>query len=287
MSAAITLLAALVLLAGCASGPSDLREADLTVASFNIHYLSLRRDVLPWDERRDAVQAVLAELDADLIAFQEMETFGGGHSSDRNIQLDFVLDAFPRYRAAAVGDPDIYPSTQPVLYDPDVLTPVEQGFFFFSPTPDLIYSRPWRGRYPAFASWVRFRHNTTDKQFHLFNVHFDASTPSDRLRSADLTIDRVADIAGEDAVIVLGDFNAPLLFPTMRRFIRAGFRHSGFRRSTFHFNRGLRLFPAIDHILVRGPVDSAHGEIIRSRYQGVFPSDHYPIRTEIDLTSGE
>lgn len=285
--ALIVTLVCSALFAACASGPGEVEVPDLSVASFNIHYLSLRNDVLPWDERSAAVAAALTELDSDIIAFQEMETFGGGHVSRRNIQLAFVLDAFPEYRAAAVGDPERYPSTQPVLYRPTVVEPVEQGFFFFSPTPDVIYSRPWNGRFPAFASWVEFVHLESGSRFHLFNVHFDASTARDRPLSADLTIERVDGIAGSGPVIVAGDFNAPLIFPTMRRFTAAGFRHSAIRGSTFHFNRGLHLIPAIDHILVRGPVANGSGTMIRRRYGGVFPSDHYPVRSQLEFLPPE
>jgi endonuclease/exonuclease/phosphatase family metal-dependent hydrolase len=280
-------LSVLLLVTSCASGPQQLERPDLTLASFNIHYLSLRDDVLPWDERSAAVKAVLEGVGADLLAFQEMETFGGGHQSSPNIQLDYLLRELPRYKAAAVGDPELYPSTQPILYDPSVLQPVEQGYFFFSPTPDEIYSRPWHGRFPAFCSWVRFEELQHGHRFVVYNVHFDASSPRDRLKSAELTMERIDATAAGDPVVVAGDFNAPLLFPTMRRFLRNGYRHSGIRGSTFHFNRGLHLIPAIDHILVRGQIRSAPGRIMRDRPGGRFPSDHYPVLTQLGFVHSD
>jgi endonuclease/exonuclease/phosphatase family metal-dependent hydrolase len=276
-----------LLVGACSTTAPYTDEGDFTLASFNIHYLAVGRDIMPWDERKEAVRQVLAELDADMIAFQEMETFGGGHMSEENIQLDFVLEAFPRYEAAAVGDPERYPSTQPIVYRADRFRAVDQGFFFFSDTPDVIYSRPWHGRFPAFCSWVLFEHRTTGERFYVYNVHYDASSARNRLKSAELTLDRIEGRSAEAPVLVVGDFNAPLSFPTMRRFMRAGFDHSAIRRATFHFNRGLNLIPAIDHILHSDGLETRKGYIARGKRDGVYPSDHYPVVTAVGFGSND
>jgi len=275
-----------ILIASCSSTAPYTDEGDFTIASFNIHYLAVGRDVMPWDERKEAVREVLEELDADLVAFQEMETFGGGHMSEENIQLDFVLDSFPRYEAAAIGDPERYPSTQPIIYRADRFRAVEQGFFFFSPTPDVIYSRPWHARFPAFASWALFERLATGERFYVYNVHFDASSARNRLKSASLTIERIDERSVDAPVLVVGDFNAPLAFPTMRRFMRSGLDHSGIRRATFHFKRGFNLIPAIDHILHSEGLETLKGHIARGDSDGVYPSDHYPVMTAVTFDPG-
>ena len=201
-----------------------------------------------------------------LIGFQEMETFDGGHSSDRNVQLYYLLDAFG-YQAAATGDPSAYPSTQPVLYRPARLSPVEQGFFFFSPTPDEIYARPWHGRFPAFASWVRFKDAETGVRFVVVN-DFDARNVRDRLRSARLV--------GNEPVVVLGDFNAPAFFPTMRILARS--HRAPARGSTFHFGSGVHLVPAIDHVL-SARVVFEQAAVVRSEDENAHP--YHPVRVRL------
>jgi hypothetical protein len=93
-----------------------------------------------------------AVLRADLVAFQEMQTFGGGRYRAENLQLSWLKQQLPDYRFAAVGDPTVYPSTQPIMYLANRLELLEQGFFFFSPEPDILYSPPWKGGYPSFCS---------------------------------------------------------------------------------------------------------------------------------------
>ena len=84
-------VAALGLLAACGAPNAMPDTPPLTVATFNVRYVSARDGLDDWRARAPAVGDAVDDLDADLIAVQEMETFDGGHSSDRNVQLDYVL----------------------------------------------------------------------------------------------------------------------------------------------------------------------------------------------------
>lgn len=256
-------------------------------ATLNVHYLWVGNDTTRWEERAPAVVAALSEIDADVVAFQEMETFGVSDGSPRhfsyeNRQLEYVLSQLTEYRVTAIGDPAEYPSTQPIIYRPEVVEPLNQGFFFFSPSPDQIYSQPWHARFPAFASWVRFRHIATDRTFLVYNVHFDVQSARNRTKSSRLVIERASGEAGTDEpVLVVGDFNAPRFFPAMGRFRRAGYRRARANGATFHFFRGLRIVPAIDHILGSGEVVLSNPEVHRERFDGSYPSDHYPVSATV------
>ena len=105
---------------------------ELVVGSFNIHYTTPRQEKMIWEERREAVVEILRRAETDIIGFQEMETFAGGHFNRENKQLDWVLGHLPEYAAASVGDPNSYPSTQPILYRKSRFKALDQGFFFFS-----------------------------------------------------------------------------------------------------------------------------------------------------------
>ena len=59
----------------------------LHIASFNIHYIVPNDKNDDWGERKHAVTRVLKDIDADIVAFQETETFDGGHYSKRFVCL--------------------------------------------------------------------------------------------------------------------------------------------------------------------------------------------------------
>jgi endonuclease/exonuclease/phosphatase family metal-dependent hydrolase len=259
-----------------------------SVGSFNVHYVSPRRPKLPWEERRDAVAEAVNELNADIIGFQEMETFIGRGERTENIQLKWVLENSSQYAAAAIGDPELYPSTQPILYRPNLFEPLEQGFFFFSETPDEIYSRPWDPSFASFASWVQFADLNSGQSFRVVNVHFDHSSKLNRHNSAQLVADRIEPWLNEqESVIVLGDFNALTWFKPINTLKSVGMEVADTEGSTFHFNRGLNLFPAIDHVLYSGFEEIGETLRLNKQYQGVWPSDHYPIKVALKFKEEE
>lgn len=100
---------------------------------------------------------VLTILEADLIAFHDMESFRRGDDGLVNMTRDDLLAAMPEFSLAASGDWRQFPSTQPIFYRTDRPRLVEQGWFYFSDTPKVIYSPTINGSYPAFASWAEFR----------------------------------------------------------------------------------------------------------------------------------
>ena len=271
-----------VINSGAGNVPERSPQA-VRLATLNVHYIVLNEQDGPWsvgdwERRKGPLDAAFKAVDADIMAFQEMESFAGGSGSNINLALDYLLENNPSYRAAAVGDPREFPSTQPIFYRADRFRLLDQGWFFFSRTPDVIYSRTFNGSYPAFASWAKFEPRDGSPSFFVFNVHFEYSSRSNRRLSAELVVDRMASIVGDRPAFLLGDLNAMHGTATMKILEKAGLSFPKVSGSTYHFNRGINLFGAIDHI---GATD--HAEIIgapvvlRSKFLGEWPTDHYPV----------
>lgn len=267
--------------------------AALRVATHNVHYIWLNRSEGPWSvgdwtERRAALDAAFKALEADIVATQEMESFGGGNSDEVNLARAWLLERNPGYGAAAVGDWRSFPSTQPIFYRRDRLDLTDQGWFFFSETPDVIYSRTFDGSYPAFASWAEFR-TEAGTSLRVVNVHFDAGSGSNRIRSAELVAERLAPLLARGTpVLLLGDLNARLGAPTVDILAEAGLTFADVPGATFHFNRGINVFGAIDHVAL-GPGIALEGGpwVLRERFAGDWPSDHYPVAADITLSRAD
>ena len=287
----LALVVALGLLVGCQSirhgGTQALPEqgeGSLRIATYNVHYIILRREagawsVGDWDRRKRPLDLAFKEVGADVIGFQEMESFGGGSGNDVNLTLDWLLTNNPGYSAAAVGDPAMFPSTQPILYRTDRLSPIDQGWFFFSDTPDVIYSRTFNGSFPAFASWAEFTDARTGAIFKVVNVHTDYASLSNRVQSTALIVDRISPwIDAGETVFVIGDLNARFGDQVVEMLQDAGLTFAPVSGATYHFNRGINLFAAIDHIAVAGDATLANPPVVvRKKYDGEWPTDHYPV----------
>ncbi|MEO1637866.1 MAG: endonuclease/exonuclease/phosphatase family protein [Pseudomonadota bacterium] len=261
----------------------------LRLATYNVHYIILERDtgawsVGDWDRRKGPLDAAFKAVNADVIAFQEMESFARGNNRV-NLTLDWLLENNPDYRAAAVGDPATFPSTQPILYRPDRVEMLDQGWFFFSETPDVIYSRTFNGSFPAFASWAEFRDPNAGAAFKIVNIHTDFASRSNRIQSLELVASRVAPWTAQgETVFVVGDFNGRLGDQVVEILADEGFDFAPVKGATFHFNRGINLFGAIDHIAVNGDATRV-GEpvVLRQKFQGEWPTDHYPVIVDYRL----
>ncbi|MEM7296456.1 MAG: endonuclease, partial [Pseudomonadota bacterium] len=108
---------------------------------------------------------------------------------------------------------------------------------------------------------------------------------SNRLLSAKLVASRFAPwISAGEKIIVLGDFKARRGARTLRIVEEAGISFPPVPGSTYHLNRGLNLFGAIDHIgLSRGVAPVGAPVVLRKRYNGQWPTDHYPVVLDISL----
>lgn len=280
-----------LLLIACASGKSSIptvqkSEAEsLRIATFNIHYLHVtEKGLTKWENRRKAVTDMIGDISPDIIAFQEMESFGGGHSRNENIQLDWVLSQLPGFKAAAYSDnANNYPITQPILYRSELFDFLEQGFFFFSETPDAIYSRTYNGSYPAFSSWATLREKSSGKSFTVFNMHTDFSSGSNRIKSIDLIADRIQPrIENGESILLVGDLNASNKSKIAKTLKSIPLQFVPASGTTFHFNKGLNLTLAIDHILHSSQFTAADKVIVwRKKYDGKWPGDHYPVTADL------
>ena len=296
-------LGAVALLAACAVGVQQVRlggGADgalpsappgaIRIATHNVHYIDLRAESGPWsvagwERRRGALDAAFKAMGADAVAFQEMESFAGGSESRENLALDWLLARNPGYAAAAAGDPAAFPSTQPILYRRDRLEPLDQGWFFFSGTPDVLYARGFDGAPPSFASWARFRDRASGEAFTVVNVHVDYGSWENRRRAAELAAAFARErIAAGERMVLAGDLNAPAGSRTLGILEAAGLGFPPVPGATFHLNRGLHLFGAIDHLGL-SPGMGVRGEpmVLRGRFDGAWPSDHYPVGLDVAI----
>lgn len=290
LAAGLLLLILLVSACNGRGGDAPARRTDaLRVVTMNTHYILLDAteddpwSVAGWQRRRGAMAEVLTGLDADLIAFQEMESFRSGDDGSVNLARDDLLSAMPDFAAAASGDWRRFPSTQPIFYRSARLRLLDQGWFFFSDTPDVIYSRTFNGSYPAFASWAWFADRRTGTRLRVVNVHLDFRSADNRLRSAALIAERLRPwLEAGDPVILAGDLNAMAGSRTVRILTDAGLILTPARGSSYHFNRGLNLFGAIDHVLHDCSTRLTDRPVaIRARPDGQWPSDHYPVLAQI------
>ena len=85
-------------------------------------------------------------------------------------------------------------------------------------------------------------------------------------------------VAAGETVLVVGDVNAGMRSTPARIIAEEGLEFVTVPGSTYHWNRGLNITPAIDHIAATDTLEATgDATIITRRFEGDWPSDHYPV----------
>lgn len=282
-------------LAGCARAPVPLpvpRAAPdaLRVATWNIHFVDRtepqgRWSLAAWRERRTAVDGAFKALAADVVALQEAELrdrlAGAGRESPA---VAWLLARNPAFRVAVRGGGVRVPAPQPIFYRHARLRLESQGWLPFSGTTVPLDAPGPNAAAPTFATWARLLDRRSGRRLLFVNVHLDHRAAAAR-RVAARRLERflAPHLAEGDAVVVAGDLNARRASRTVRLLRGAGLVFPPVHGATFHFNMGLDLFGAIDHIAHGPGVEAAPPQVLRERFDGRWPSDHYPVVVDLHL----
>jgi endonuclease/exonuclease/phosphatase family metal-dependent hydrolase len=184
---------------------------------------------------------------------------------------------------------------------------IDQGEFWFSRTPD-VRSSDYGIAYPLGATWVRLQDRQTGAQFLHMNTHFEDGPDGEtsRVEASKLMTARAAQLAPDLAAILTGDFNCNPWSMPYNIFLEHGFidtyRAAGHgdsvMSSTYHGYMGANyfspdwggqvadLFWRVDWILARSGaqrVQTKSCTIARDAEPPLYPSDHYPVVSEIML----
>lgn len=281
---------AAIVLPGCSAPPAQeippAAAPAMRVVTFNIRYLDLTaqgrdgtRGIDAWHARRPLVLAALTRLDADIIGFQEMESWDGTPQADPPLQRHWLTEQMPGYGVAAAWR-DGRETGQPIFFRRRRFTLLDEGREALADTPG--YARAAAG-YSDTVTWARLRDRVTGKGVTVLNLHLNLSDAL-RRESGALVARGLAEraLAGGDRVVVLGDFNAGVHSLPVRQLEASGLAPVPSRGASFHFNGGLDFLPAIDHIL-HGPRLRARGpaRMFRGQSRGLWPSDHYPVWADL------
>ena len=261
----------------------------IRVMTFNVRGAYCNDGANVWQDRASLNVATLRRHAPDLIGFQELQ--------DGNIRLyeqdlaDYRSFPGPRY---GDDEPFAYPG---IWWEPLALSPVEQGGFWLSETPDR-HSAAWDTACIRSAAWVRFRLAEGGTEFVHLNTHLDHVSERARVEGAKLIVDRLRPWAEEGTpVVVTGDFNCPPDSDAYGRFIEAdfidAFRASGHdseeNESTFHaFTGALDHSFRMDWVLVRPGKTTVTVETCTTRRDAdppLYPSDHFPVVADLRFPS--
>lgn len=272
--------AAIVALIAAASGSAE----PLQVMTFNIRYGTAPDGENAWPHRRDLVAKVIRDAAPDVLGLQE--ALRG--------QLDELAEALPAYEKVGVGrDADGGGEYSALLFKKSRFDLSDAGTFWLSATPDTPGSHTWGNNLPRIVSWARLLDRTNSRRLLTVNTHWDHESQPARLQGAELMAQRIGQLnAGDDPVVVTGDFNATPNNPAFKRLLDGAGLIDTFQLKhpdekdigTFNgFGEKLDSTFKIDAVLISDRWQVEDAAIVRTRDGERYPSDHFPVTATLKL----
>ena len=267
----------------CSGAPAGV---PLAVMSFNVRYATAQDGDNSWPQRWGVLVNMVRSYAPDVVGAQECLLFQAQH----------LVKHMPEYHWIGIGrEADGTGEMAAVFYKHEVLSPIRTGNFWLSETPDVPGSQSWATHCTRIATWVAFRHAKSGQRFFLFNTHFDHGSAEARDKSAGLLLERIAELAGDDPVIVTGDFNEPAEGGRPWTLLTQGnlsdswvvAREKAGPEVTYHgwVPPQDDMKDRIDWILMSDGVEAERVETIAYNEDGRYPSDHFPVLAQLLLLS--
>jgi endonuclease/exonuclease/phosphatase family metal-dependent hydrolase len=258
-----------------AAGPAPL---ELKVMTFNLRYASTQRPNA-WPDRRPVMRHLLEQTAPDIFGTQE-----GLYSQLRDIASDL-----PAYEWIGLGRAGgSHDEHCAIFFRRDRFEPVEFDHFWLSDTPSTIGSITWGHKYIRMVTWVRLRDRSTQREFYVWNTHFDHQIEDARQKAAALLRERISAVPPTLPLLLLGDFNCnagkSVSYETLTKGAgltdtwTAATHRDNERLNSFHnYETPIEHEERIDWILARNPTTVTQAGIVTYHEGTQYPSDHFPV----------
>ncbi len=262
---------------------SSFAQKPMNVITYNIRYNNPGDGENSWPKRREAVIKLLKTHKADIFCVQEA-------LFDQVMNLKDGMKTFD-YVGVGRDDGNVNGEFSAIFYNSQRYTLLENGTFWLSKSPQTP-SKSWDAALNRICTWARLKENNTYKTFYVFNTHFDHIGVTARIRSAELILKKISEIADrKDPLLLTGDFN---LTPEERPLLVIKQKLKDARQITIEAPKGpvgtfndfdiqSKLEKRIDYIFVNKMVEVNNYKVITDSNNNRYPSDHLPVWIEAQL----
>jgi len=254
------------------------------VGTYNLRYKNNNDTGNLWVNRAPVIESLIRFYDFDILGTQEglIE------------MLNDISNALPQYERYGIGRDDGKDAGEhsAIFFKKDKFTMLKHGDFWLSETPEKP-SLGWDATCcNRICSWVYLQDKKTKKNFYVFNTHYDYQKDLARNESSKLILKRIKMIAGDQPVIFMGDLNGDNETQWYKAIANSSILTDTYNDAKFpyannpsfqDFGKEINRTDVIDHIFVTKDFSVKKWGILSDTYHGKYPSDHFPVLTELNL----
>lgn len=256
----------------------------LDVMSYNIRYDNPKDSLNSWEHRKDFLISQLNFYAPGIFGTQE----GLIH------QLKDIDEGLTDYSFFGIGRDygDEKGEFTAIFYNKKMYTLLEENTFWLSTTPEKP-SRGWDAALPRICTYGLFKINGTEKQFYVFNTHFDHVGEEARKKSAQLILNKIEYLNPNGfPVVLMGDFNLEnkndgiqiIIKKLSDTHLSAGKNAFGPEGTFNGFNFTQPVTRRIDYVFISGNTFKILKSGILSDSKNCrYPSDHLPVLAKLEF----
>lgn len=246
-----------------------------------------------WSARKKSCIAIIKAQKADLIGFQEV----------LKVQADDLKKAMPTYGCFGFEGPemDVNPETYNgiakniIMYAKKRYEVVGAGIYWLSETPEIAGSKSWNTARARHVNWLRLKDKNTGLEFRVLAVHLDHKEQEARNKQGQMIVKECNQYLPNFPQLLIGDFNVTAKNPVYEIITNGGWKDTYTAANgdkdpgaTFHNFEGKNYAKAktngkIDFIFTKGKCTTVNSEIVDDQVDGVYPSDHFFIKSQISI----
>ncbi|MGI9525522.1 MAG: endonuclease/exonuclease/phosphatase family protein [Weeksellaceae bacterium] len=256
----------------------------IDVMSFNIRMDSPNDGINKWSNRKDWVANLINYREIDILGTQEV-TYS---------QLTDLKDLLPHYNAIGIGrEGGTKGEHNPIFYNKYRFKILNSKTIWLSENTMDTASIGWDARLPRIVTYAKLLDKLNKRELFVFNTHFDHIGKIARLKSAELIINLVHEIAKDKPAIIMGDLNSDMDSEVYQKLINnlhnsaveAPIKYGvpfTFNAWDYEMNKD---YKTIDYIFYNSDeISPSKHEVIDIQRGKLFASDHYPIYAQFRYT---
>ncbi len=256
---------------------------NIKVMTYNIRcgYCEDSSDVNNWSNRKYLVAYMIKTHSPDLIGLQEAEMF-------QVKELIEMLDEYDRYGVSREDGKEGGESTA-ILFRKNRFTVEEKKTLWLSETPELV-SKGWDAMYKRTVTIIKLKDLMSSKEFYYLNTHLDHIGEVARTESSKMIVNAIGKYSIKYPVMLSGDFNYTSSSDGYKIITSKLFDAKSISKNesggniTFNgFGKDIQPDNKIDFIFVNNEVEVLNHLIDTTTFNGLYPSDHYPVISEVKL----
>ncbi|MBO5813884.1 MAG: exo-alpha-sialidase [Alistipes sp.] len=258
-------------------------KQSLRVATYNIQYPTR------WNERLIPLIKTIDKYDLDVFGSQEP------FMPQIEDMMAHIGDRYAWIGTCIAGDDNVRNKHfNPIFYKKERLELLDWDTIWFTDKAGTPGYGAWSAR---LLTWAHFRDKATDKEFYLFNSHFDHLGPEAKEVAAHILVQAVREIAKGMPAFCTGDFNCDEYSRPYKTIIASEFINDSFRavaeptNGVYPSHSGYRApkpgnSTHIDHVFFTpNAVRIMNWELIIEGYNGMWGSDHLPIFVDCKIAN--